>query len=1030
MDLIKASIRNPVAVAAAVALLLVFGALAAARLPLQLFPETEEPRISVYAAWRAASPQEIESEILDPLEDVLAGMPGLERMEGNADPGSAWVELSFALGTDLEASMLDIVSRLARMPPLPADADPPVVSLDSQRANETLTYYFVQLLPGSAGRIDDHYRFVVDHVEPLLAAVPGVAGVSVDGGALEQLVVSVDLERAAQYGIGVPEIAALAGGSRDVSAGFRDVGRRQYVLRLAGAYRADQMAGMIVAFRDGRAVTLGDVATIEVLRAPSSFLTWQNGNPAIGLRLSREPGANVLATLDGVREVVDTLRDGPLAARGLGIAQSFDSGLFIRRAVGLLSGNLGAGVLLAIGCLWWFLRDARATLLIASAIPISLLATAIVLALGGRSLNMVSLAGLAFAVGMVMDAAIVVAENIVRLRERGVAAADAALQGTREVAAALFASTATTIAVFAPVLFLRDAAGMIFADLALTIAIAVAISLVVALVVLPAATGGWLRARPEHSSRSGYPRITRWVMHATATRRRQVACLLAFVAAPLASAALLLPPLDYLPPVKRAAVDAFISTPPAMAPSVADREIGSLVRERMAPYMNGEKQPQLRNWYITFRQGSASFGARVVDDARIGDLERIVREEILVGLPDTRAFAAEGSLFGGFGGSTRAVAIDLQSGDVAALARVAEQGRDLLQRRFPGANVMAFPNVEPSAPELRFVPDDRRLAEVGWRREDLAAVVRALGDGAWLGEYFDGDRRLDVVLRSDGWRTPEDIGGLPLATPLGGTVTLGDLASVEIVPAAGELRRVDGRRTVTLSVDPPESMSLEEALAAIDADVLPALRAALPADGALRMAGSADALDGLLASMGANLALALLVLFVAMAAMFRSLGDSAIVMMTLPLGLFGGVLGLRALGLFAPQPLDLLSMIGFVMLLGMVINNGILLVAQARLAQAAGATLEAAVAQALDQRLRPILIAAVTGVLGALPLAMSPGPGAVIYRGMAAVSVGGVFLSLLFTALVVPAALRLRGAATRAERTDGERGRLPASEVA
>lgn len=1028
MDLIKASIRNPVAVAALVALLLVFGALAAARLPLQLFPETEEPRISVYAAWRAASPQEIESEILDPLEDVLAGMPGLERLEGNASPGSAWVELVFALGTDLEATMVDIVGRLARMPPLPADAEPPVVSLDSQHANETLTYYFVQLLPGTAGSINDHYRFVVDQVEPRLEAVPGVAGVWVDGGALEQLVVDVDLDRAAQYGVGLPEIAALAGGSRDVSAGFRDVGRRQYTLRLAGRYAAEQMEDMILAWRDGRAVTLGDVATVEVRRAAPAFLTWQNGNPAIGLRVSREPGANVLATLDGVREVVDALRDGPLAARGLGIAQSFDSGLFIRRAVGLLSGNLGAGVLLAIGCLWWFLRDVRATLLIASAIPISLLSTAIVLALGGRSLNMVSLAGLAFAVGMVMDAAIVVAENIVRLRERGLAAVDAAARGTREVSAALLASTATTIAVFAPVMFLRDAAGMIFADLALTIAIAVGISLAVALFVLPAATGGWLRARPARSDASGYRRITRWVMQATATRRRQVACLLLLVVGPLAIATVLLPPLDYLPPVKRAAVDAFISTPPAMPPAAADREIGALIRERMAPYMNGEKEPQLRNWYITFRPGSASFGARVVDDARIGDLERIVREEILVGLPDTRAFAAEGQLFRGFGGSTRAVAIDLQSGDLPALARVAEQGRTLLQQRFPGANVQAYPSVEPSAPELRFVPDDRRLAEVGWRREDLAAVVRALGDGAWLGEYFDGDRRMDVVLRGGGWRTPEEIGGLALATPRGGTVTVGDVASVEVVPAAGQLRRVDGRRTVTLSVDPPESMSLEEALSALEADVLPALRAAMPADGAVRMAGSADALDGLLASMGGNLALALLVLFVAMAAMFRSLGDSAIVMLTLPLALFGGVLGLRVLGLFAPQPLDLLTMIGFVMLLGMVINNGILLVAQARAAQAEGATLDAAVAQALDQRLRPILIGAVTGVLGALPLALSPGPGAVIYRGMAAVSVGGVCVSLLFTALVVPAALRLRGAVGRAARTGPDR--VPAPEAA
>lgn len=1010
MDPIKTAIRNPAAVAAVVVLLLAFGLLAVARLPLQLFPDVERPQMSVVTNWRAASPQEVESEILEPMEDVLQGLPGLEEMEGNANPGSAWVNLQFAVGSDLKAMMVEVVGRLARLPPLPADADAPVVSLDSQDANQTLTWYFVQQLPGTPGAIEDFHRFVVDTVEPRIEAVPGVAAVEVNGAAPEQLVIDVDLDRAAQYGVGLPEIAALAGRARDVSGGFRDVGRRQYTLRLGGRYDAGELAALILAWRDGRPVALGDVAQVRIERAQRGFVSWQNGNPAIGLRVSREPGANVLATLDGVRAVVDALRDGPLAVRGLGIEQSFDSGLFIRRAVGFLSGNLGVGVLLAVGCLWWFLRDARATVLIASAIPISLLATAIVLALGGRSLNVVSLAGLAFAVGMVMDAAIVVAENIVRLREKGLLPMDAAAIGTREVGAALFASTATTIAVFVPVLFLRDAEGQIFADLALTIAIAVAISLAVALFVLPAAASGWLRGRRLALDGHGYPRLTRWVMAATATRGQQLGWLLGLVLAPLAATAVLLPPLDYLPPVKRAAVDAFISTPPAMSPEAVDREIGALIRARMAPYMRGEKEPRLRNWYLMFWPGGGSFAARVVDDARIGELERVVREEILVGLPDTRAFAAEGELFGGFGGSARAVAIHLQSADTAALARAAEQGRVLLGRRFPGANVQAFPNVEPGAPELRFVPDDRRLAEVGWRREDLGTVVRALGDGAWLGEYTDADRRLDLVLRAGGWDAPERIGGLPLATPRGGTVTVADLARIDVLPAAGQFRRIDGRRTITLTVDPPQSTSLEQALAVLEADVLPVLRDSLPADASIRMAGSADRLDGLLAAMGGNLVLALLVLFVLMAAMFRSLADSAIVVLTLPLAVVGGVLGLRVLGWFAPQPLDLLSMIGFVMLLGMVINNGILLVAQTRAAQAAGAALDAAVAQALDQRLRPILIGALTGVVGALPLAVTPGPGAVIYRGLAAVTVGGVSLSLLFTALVVPAALRLVGA--------------------
>lgn len=1007
MKLAEASLRNPAAVAAAVALACVFGLLALFALPLQLFPDIERPQMTVQTAWRAASPQEMESEIVEPIEGVLQGLPGLEEMDANVNAGGSWINLTFAVGTDMKALLVEVLARLNRLPPLPRDASPPVVRSGSNDANQSLTFFFVQLLPDTPGEIGDYLRVVEERVVPRLSAIEGVSGVEVNGVSGEELAITLDLARAAAYGIGIPQVLEQAARATDVSGGAFDAGRRQYTLRFAGRYRPDDFGELILAWRDGRPVRLGDIASIEVRRPEQRFFSYQNGNPAIGLRIMRESGANVLATLDEVKRVVGELRERELRPLGLGIEQSFDASVFINRAIGLLSGSLFAGVLLAIGCLWWFLRDARATVLIASAIPISLLATFIVLQLTGRSLNVISLAGLAFAVGMVMDAAVVVAENITRLREGGMAPAQAALQGTRQVGGALMASTLTTVAVFVPVIFMRDVEGQLFSDLALTVSIAVAISLVVALTVLPAAAGGWLKpghgpARPE-----GYPALTAWAMRATATRPRQLAWVGGLVLAPLLAAWALMPRIDYLPPVKRAAVDASFSFPPGMSPAIVDREIGSVIRERMAPYMRGEKQPQLSNWYMSLWPNGGTLGARVADPDRIGELERVVREEIVSGLPDTRAFAAEGNLFGGFGGSTRAIAIHLQHGDGDALNTVAERGRELLGERFPGANVQAFPNADAAEPELRVTANDRRLAEVGWRRPDLGNVVRALGEGMWLGEYFDGDRRLPIILRSDRGDAPEDFSRVPLATPYGGVLSLGELAEVGTTLAPSQLRRVDRRRTVTLTVDPPASMSLEEALEIVDGEIVPVLREALPPDAGVRVSGSADRLGAVVRTMGLNFAMALLVLFALMAAMFRSLRDSAFVMLTLPMALLGGVLGLRALGLATTQTLDLLSMIGFIMLLGMVINNAILLVAQTRAAQDEGLGLDAALAQALDQRLRPILIAALTGVFGALPMAVNPGPGAIIYRGLAAVTVGGIGLSLVFTIVLVPALLRL-----------------------
>ena len=1010
MKLTQASLRNPAAVAVAVAMVCAFGLLSLLKLPLQLFPDIERPQMSIQTGWRAASPQEMESEIVEPIEAVMQGLPGLAEIESNINAGNSFINLTFAVGSDMDAMLVEVLSRMNRLQPLPRDATPPVVQAGADNANNSLTYFFVQQLPGTPGDILDQRQMIEDRIVPRLSAVKGVAGVEINGGAPEELTITMNLERAAALGIQIPQVADVAPRATDVSGGVVEAGRREYVLRFAGRYSPEALGDLILAWRDGRHVRLNDVASVEVKRPEQRFFAYQNGNPAIGLRILRESGANVLDTLERVKAVVEEIREKELAPQGLDIRQSFDASVFINRAIGLLSGSLGAGVLLAVGCLWWFLRDVRATALIACAIPISLLATFIVLNLTGRSLNVISLAGLAFAVGMVMDAAVVVAENIVRLREEGASATQAALEGTRQVGGALVASTLTTIAVFLPVIFMDDVEGQLFADLALTISIAVGISLLVAVTVLPAAASSWLRKREdarEAQQHRFWLGVSAWAMRVTSTRRHQLAWVGALIAAPILLTIVLMPKIDYLPPVKRAAVDAIFSFPPGMSPERVNAEMAPTLLARMKPYMDGQKAPQLSNWYLNLWPGGGTIGARVVDPDDIGELERIVRDEVAVGFPDTRAFASEGELFGSFGGSARAIAIHLQHADGDALTRAAETGRKLLAEKFAGANVQAWPNADAGTPELRINPDDRRLAEVGWRRPDLGTVVRALGDGQWLGEYFDGDRRLAIILRSDREDDVERLGAAQLATPNGGVLSLAELAQVDTVLAPNQMRRVDRRRTVTLTVDPPPAMSLEEALSIVDDDVVPVLRDALPRDAAIRVSGSADRLGEVVRTMGINFSMALVVLFLLMAAMFKSLRDSAYVMATLPMAVLGGVIGLRVLDLIAGQTLDLLSMIGFIMLLGMVINNAILLVAQAREGQAAGASLDDALKQALDQRLRPILIGALTGVLGALPMAINPGPGAVIYRGLAAVSVGGVALSLVFIVVVVPALLRL-----------------------
>jgi hypothetical protein len=317
------------------------------------------------------------------------------------------------------------------------------------------------------------------------------------------------------------------------------------------------------------------------------------------------------------------------------------------------------------------------------------------------------------------------------------------------------------------------------------------------------------------------------------------------------------------------------------------------------------------------------------------------------------------------------------------------------------------PGVELAEPELRLVPEERRLAEVGWDRQTMSRVVRALGDGLYVGDYFDGEERLDMILRAAAWETPEELAALPIATPDGTTRSLSEFIDIHRTAGPDQIRRVDRRRTITLVVTPPTDMALGTAIDIIREQVDPVIRDHLPEDGDISYRGTADDKDRAIANMARSLALAVVILYLLMSAMFRSFRDSLLVIVALPMAIVGGVISLRITGLLTFQPMDLLTMIGFITLMGLVVNNAILLVAQTRSAEREGMARTAAVEQAVRFRLRPILMSTLTSLFGMLPLLLIPGSGTELYRGLAAVIVGGLAVSTLFTLVLLPSLLRI-----------------------
>ncbi|MEM9529801.1 MAG: efflux RND transporter permease subunit [Pseudomonadota bacterium] len=1007
MSLTRIAADNPASLLAAAAALIVFGVVAIIALPIQLLPDIEYPQINIHTTWRSAAPQEVEANIVKPQEDALRGIPGVRQMTSNVSSGRGNVNLRFEVGTNLQQAMLDVLSALNNSEDLPADAGEPQIQVGGwDQPVATLLVHPREPQPG----VDvTEYQDVIDaEVAPRLLAVPGVQRVDLASEREPMVLVSFDPYRAAALGVQVQDIAATLANAVNSTGGLANVGRRQYTVRFLGGFDLDQLGGLVVSRRAEQTIYLSDIAEVSTVLYPRSGFMYRTGYPAYYIRVQGQYGANTVHILDGINGVIDDLNAGPLAPRNLVAVLSFDASVHIRRAVSLVNANLLLGVALALSALYLFLRGWRATALVALTIPFSLLAAFIALNLTGRSLNVVSLAGIAFAVGLVLDAAIIVQENIVRLRQGGMSLGDAIRKGPVQVAGALVASTVTSIAIFLPILFMQGVEGQLFADLALTLSVAVAASTLAAFTVLPVAAGWLMNSNPPDRLGPFFDRLTGRIMRLTDTPRRRASWIGVLLIVPPALAWWLLPAMDFLPRADSDGVEVSFAMPEGMPLSTIERELIAEVIERFQPHVDGTAAPGIRG-YNLYSYGANSTGVFIypADPREAPELMELLREELLADLPGTEVFVSRNSLLNVGVSGGRNIDVDLQGPNLAALMAAAEVGKQAIEDQLEGWSVRAQPGVSLSKPELQLAPDDLRISRAGLDRGAVGAAVRSFTGGLYAGRYFDGNEGYDVIVWGGGWDTPEDLATLPVATPQAGIQVLGELAEPIRTVGPTQLRRVNGQRTITLQVLPPPDMTLEQALTTLRGTLHEPLARSLPSDAEVFYRGTADRLADAVQEMGRNFLLAIVILALIMAALFRSVRDSLIVLLVMPLAAVGGVIGLRALNLVTYQSLELLTMIGFIIMLGLVVNNAILLVDQTRRGERGGMSRRDAVRHAIRLRARPIFMSTLTSVLGMLPLVLVPGVGSEIYRGLATVIVGGMSVSAVFTLVLLPSILRL-----------------------
>jgi len=921
------------------------------------------------------------------------------------------VIFGYQLGFDMSQALLDVVNRLNQAPARPLDAGEPFVASGGDSGLPGAASILVYATETNPVKDMIEYQDLIDEVvEPRLSRIPGVAQVNLNARRPRELNVVVDPFRMTMMGVQVSDVVTALGRARDISGGFADVGRRRYTVRFLGEQDIAQLGRLVVGWRNEQPVYLDDVAQVEVDYAENTGVSLRNGFQSYYISISRRNDANTVEVLDAINEAIAELNAGPLAAADLRIQLSFDASLHIRRAINLVQNNLLLGVLLAVGVLFYFLKNARATLVITLTVPISLLVAFICMKTLGLTLNVISLAGLAFAVGLVMDAAIIVQENIYRLRQEGRSMADAVREGCSQVSGALFSSTMTTVAIFVPILFMQGIEGQLFKDLAIAISVAVLASMISALTVLPVVTLAWQSLRLEEDQHAAaWSKLAALASRLMASTRLCLTWVIGIIGAALVAGYLMMPKVDFLPRANIDAIAVFFNIPSGMNVKTIQDELAPDVVARLKPYYDGEKLPKIRAYnFASFNGFATQVYIYPEDPEAVPELIEKLRGEILAGLPDVTPFVMQGTMLNVDNGGGRGISVDLQGNDLEALLKAARKGQELISGFWEGTNVFANGGLDLSEPELRFVPNDRRVNTAGIDRMSLGSTIRAYTGGLFAGEYFDGNERMDMIVRTDKWQSPEELLALPIATPGSGIQKIGDLVSLERSVGPTQLSRVNGRRTVTLSVTPPEHVTLEEALEKLEAEATPALEAELPAGGAVKYRGSADRLKQALSEVFQNFSLSILILFMIMATLFKSMKDALLVLLVMPVAMAGGLGALQLLNLVSFQSLDMLTMIGFIILLGLVVNNAILLVDQTRRAEREGMPTEDAVRQAIRIRARPIFMSSMTSIFGMLPLMLIPGIGSEIYRGLATVIVGGMCVSGLVTLVLMPALLKLK----------------------
>ena len=1054
--MIKFAVENPVKVLVGICFLVIFGVQAFLNMPYRLIPSIEYPQISVSTYWRGASPYEVEKEIIDRQERVLKTIPGLIDCESSARESSAYITLMFDIDVPVNDAMLLVSNKLNEVSGYPENMNQPTI----RAANtDAVSVVDLMLLTDDTNRrsIDEYLSFFEETIKPYFDRINGVADVSYWGGRARQMQIEVDPYRLSAYNITLSSIiTALNQENVNISAGNIDFGAKDYRFRTTAEAKTPQdIRDIVVISGDNSRIKLGDIAYVDYGFSKRNTIVSYGNTNALSVGIVAQAGANVLDLTNDVDKVVENLNNGILKNNGLKFVKIADQKNYILQAIDLVKSNIIVGGLLAVIVLLVFLRSIKATLIIAVTIPVCIVGTFLIMHLLGRTLNVISLAGIAFSVGMLIDNSIVVLENIDRHIRMGKSSYHASIQATKEVWGAVLASTLTTIAVFLPVVFIKEEAGQLFGDIAIAVSAAVGLSLVTAIAVIPVLANIFFNKnkknenieeksvkyslkdkikikkqilKPELKAKIKSISIDKmlvntgnfFVKYITLLSNKinssfiiKIVFIVGVTAASILIAYLLMPKMDYLPLGNKNMMESRFSPPPGI--SYNERKaMGDFIYRELQPYMESEKDgyPQIENYVYIASSTYVAMRATSKDEARVSELQPLMAS-VAAKIPGITASTSQVPLFNIGRGSSNTFLMNVAgSMEYESLINTVKLIQERIMEELPEVQLRLNPTSNPVYPEVQISPRREALKSAGVTATELGISVDVYLDGRKIGEFKDPTvGTIDIMLQGEArkFENPQDVYSILVNSNSGLPVPLSSLSESNEIMGIERIRRYNYQRSFLFIITIPKGMVLEQLQEKMDEKVIKPMREEGLLEGiTIYTSGASSKLEEAKNALSGNFLLAVLITYLLMAALLNNFLYPLIILFSVPLAATGGFIGLDFVNKFiATQSLDVITMLGFIMLIGSVVNNPILIVYQTLNNIKYGMSGKVAISYALQTRIRPIFMSTATSLFGMLPLVLAPGAGSELYRGMGSVILGGMALSTIFTLFLIPALLSL-----------------------